>query len=166
MSAARRPFFSAFLASCCGTDTKSKPLGPRRNRCCGGRWQSSERPSSGQGFALRPVRTDGRADRPLKRVGRTGEAADAYPDASRVRAAESVAHAPSEPSGFSRREVQGLLAAIASRGAIRYSPTMNQSIVRRASPPRDMPSAATRVRATDACHDRVGRSRRGFARVP
>ena len=94
----QRDLYSAFLASCCGTDTldicQVQATWPAAQPLLRRAMARDEQPASGQGFALPPVRTDGRAGRPLKRVGRTGKAAGAYPDASRARAAESLAHSP------------------------------------------------------------------------
>jgi hypothetical protein len=59
-----------------------------------------DQPASGRGFALPPVRPDGRAGRPPKRDGRTGEAADAYSCTEhRTRAAESLAQGPLRTPG-------------------------------------------------------------------
>jgi len=56
----------------------------------GGGMARADQPASGRGFGLPHVRTGVGAGRPLRRDGRTGEAAGAYPVASRARAAESL----------------------------------------------------------------------------
>ncbi|MDR2984312.1 MAG: hypothetical protein LBV34_05675 [Nocardiopsaceae bacterium] len=91
----QRDLYSAHLASCCDTDTLDKrrveetwtAVQPLLRRAM----SRVNQPASGQGFALPQVRLGLGAGRASKRDGRSGEAADAYPDADRARAAENLA---------------------------------------------------------------------------
>ncbi len=96
----QRDLSSAFLVSCCEGDTV--------NVCqVRAAWPAAEpllrraalmdvQPASGrgfaQGFALPHVREGVRVGRASKRDGQMGEAADAYPDATRARAAENLSN--------------------------------------------------------------------------
>jgi len=89
----QRDLYSAYWASCCDRDTldicRVQATWPALQPLLRRTMASKAQPASGHGFALPHVRMGVGAGRPLKRDGRTGEAADAYPDASRARAAES-----------------------------------------------------------------------------
>ncbi len=92
----QRDLSSAFLVSCCEGDTV--------NVCqVRAAWPAAEpplrraalmdvQPASGRGFARPHVREGVRVGRASKRDGQMGEAADAYPDATRARAAENLSN--------------------------------------------------------------------------
>jgi len=94
----QRDLYSAFLACCCDEDTldirQVQATWPAVQPLLRRAMARADQPASGQGFALPHVRMGVGAGRPLKKDGRTGEAADAYSDASRARAVESVSNGP------------------------------------------------------------------------
>jgi putative transposase len=92
----QRDLYSAFVASCCDTDSldirQVNETWPAVQPLLQRAMSRTEQPASGRGFALPQVRPGLGVDRASKRDGRLSEAADAYPDASRARAAESLKH--------------------------------------------------------------------------
>lgn len=90
-----RDLYSAFLASCCDTDTldirQVQSAWPAVQPLLRRAMSRTDQPASGRGFTSPQVRTGLRAGRASKRADRTGEAADAV---AQARAAESLAHGP------------------------------------------------------------------------
>ena len=91
----QRDLYSAFLASCC-SDAETLDIRqvasawPAAQLLLRRAMQRGDKPASGHGFALPHVERDVGAGRPLKRQGCASEAAEAYPDVSRARTAESL----------------------------------------------------------------------------
>jgi len=92
----QRDIYSASLASCCDRDTldirRVHETWPAVQPLLRRAMARADQPASGRGFALPHVRKGVGAGCPPKKDGRTGEAADAYPDASRARAAENLSN--------------------------------------------------------------------------